>query len=483
MKRIALLLLVLLIALTAVLVARAYSVTSRQISAPAAPPLAIDRNAALARFARAVQFRTVSYDGHAPEPVEHEAFLAWLAQAYPRVHASLTREVVNGRSLLFTWRGSDPSLPPLLLMGHYDVVPVEPGTESRWEQPPFSGAIVNGYVWGRGTLDDKITVISILEAAEELIARGFRPKQTILFAFGHDEELGGMEGASHTARLLASRGVKLDAVLDEGGVITVGSLRGAPRPVALIGIAEKGSASVELRARGEGGHSSMPPPRTEVGAIAAAVARVQSHPFSAGVHGAANEMFRWLAPEMPFGRRLVMANLWLFAPLLSLEAKHDPALNAMLRTTTAPTIIEGGVKDNVVPSQARAIVNFRIMPGETAASVAKHVRDAIDDAHVTIAMHGTPWNPSPVSNPGAPQFARVQRTIARVFPNVIVSPYLVVGATDGRWFAPLSPNVYRFAPFAVTPKDLERVHGTNERIAVAAYFESIRFFRTLMEDL
>ena len=483
MKRVLVLILLVIVVLAGVLVGRALTVSSKQAAGvPRAPQLKMDRHAAMARFVRALQFRTISFGDAKPSvPVEHDQFVTWLATAYPRVHASLSRELV-GKSLVFVWPGWDKRLDPLLLMGHYDVVPIEPGTETRWEHPPFSGAIAGGYVWGRGTMDDKLTVIALLESAESLLAEGFKPKRTIYFAFGEDEEAGGA-GAARVAKLLASRGVKFEAVIDEGGAILLDSIKGAPKPVAVIGIAEKGFASVELSAQGKGGHSSMPPARTEVGSVAAAVDAVQSNPFPAGVRGAAAHTFRWLAPEMPFAQRVALANLWLFEPALKAQTSKSGSMNAMLRTTTAPTIISGGVKDNVIPSHARAVINFRLLPGDSTASVLAHVKEAVDDPHVGVKLTGPGSEPSPVSNPDSPQFRALQETIAAVFPDVIVAPYLVVGATDARHFTPLSRSVFRFVPARITEADLARAHGTNERIAVDDYFEAIRFYRALIAKL
>jgi len=493
MKRLLIILGAALAALLAILVIRAATATSMQVTAPPAPALAIDRDAALARFSRAIQFQTISHepgtDVHSTPPLDdgpqaiapsqHYLFTRWLAEAYPLVHASLRRETAGGNSLLYTWPGSDPKLPPVLLMGHYDVVPVDPATSEQWTHPPFAGAVADGYVWGRGAIDDKLTVIGILEAAETLLRDGWRPKRTLYFAFGHDEELGGEQGAAQVAKLLVSRGVKLDAIVDEGGVISVGAMEGLTRPVAVIGIAEKGSASVELSATGTGGHSSMPPARTEVGAIAAAVDRVQSRPFDAGVRGATAEMFRWLAPEMPFPRRVVLSNLWLFRRLLP----DTNALNAMQRTTTAPTIIGGGVKDNVIPSQARAVINFRILPGDSVESVLAHVRDAVGEQHIQLRLLGKGWDPSPVSDPGAPQFRALQHTIAQVYPDVFVAPYLLTGATDTRHYGELTSNIYRFEPVFMTQTDLARFHGLNERVSVRDFLEGIRFYRALMMNM
>ena len=478
MKRAIVIVLALVAVLAAVLVVRAMSVPSMQISEPPAQAPPIDRDGALSRLSRAVQFRTVSATG-VPPGAEHSAFVEWIAAAYPRVHSSLRREVISGHSLLYTWPGTEPSLAPVVLMGHYDVVPVEPGTESKWEHPPFSGAVAGDYVWGRGTLDDKITVIGLLEAVEMLLTEGFRPRRTILLAFGHDEELGGSAGAVQIAKLLVSRGIRAEAVIDEGGAIMARGAPGVTRPTALVAIAEKGITSVEIRGSGAGGHSSMPPRRTQVGRVAAAVDRVQNDPFAPDVRGAAEEMFRWLAPEMSFGQRLIMSNLWLFEPLVKAQARTSPILNASLRTTTAPTIIEGGIKENVIPSHARAVINFRILPGDTADGVLAHVRRAVDDDTLEVRQYGFVHNPSPVSNPRAPQFRTLQRTIAQVFPGVIVAPMLAVGATDSRHFTAVSPNIYRFIPIRVAPEDLARVHGMNERVKVGDYLDAIRFYRVL----
>lgn len=475
------------LAAAGVAVIRAATVASRQIEAAAVPPLAIDRQAALARFTRALQLRTISHSplpapdaAPAQEPIEHHAFLAWMADAYPRVHATLERELVGGRSVLFTWRGRQAGLAPVLLMAHYDVVPVEPASAGRWSHPPFGGAVADGFVWGRGTLDDKMGVVGILEAAELLLAAGHQPRRTVLLALGHDEEVGGREGAAAIARLLAARGTRLEAVFDEGGVVTEGIVAGPAAPVALVGIAEKGIASVELSASGTGGHSSMPPPRTEVGAIAAAVDRVQRQPFPAGVRGAVAQNLRWLAPEMPFLRRLVLTNLWLFEPLVVREARRSPSLDASLRTTIAPTVIAGGVKDNVIPTTARAVINFRILPGDSVAGVLEHVRRAVADPHVELRLAGEAEEPSGVSDPGAPPFVALQRAIEQVFPAAVVAPYLTVGATDARHYRRLTGNIYRFLPARLGPRDLERLHGVDERVSVDGFFDAIRFYRALL---
>jgi carboxypeptidase PM20D1 len=481
MKRVALIVLALGAILVGIIGVRTALARSRQAAVVPAARVPVDPRA-VTRLARAVQFRTVTYaDGPAGD---HAAFVDWLKSAYPRAFAEMTPELVAGHSLLFTWRGSDPSLKPLLLTGHYDVVPVEPEAEKKWSVPPFSGVVRDGFVWGRGTLDDKVTVLGVLEAADMLLRDGWRPRRTILFAFGHDEERGGERGAQAIARLLASRGVTLDAVIDEGGAITQGVAPGVAAPVALIGTAEKGFVSIELAASGNGGHSSMPPVETPVAIVAAAVEQVQQHPLPSRITGSTRTMFETLAPEMNAGMRTVAANLWLTKPLLDLQARKSDSLRAVLHTTTAATMIAGGIKDNVMPTEARAVINFRILPGETPQSVFAHVRRIITDQRVRLRVIGEkPHPPSPESDSTAPQFAAVARTVRELFPGTVVTPYLLTGASDARYYEPLSPNVYRFVPVHYRKQDLERAHGVDERIAVNDYLDAIRFYHLLMKNL
>ena len=365
-------------------------------------------------------------------------------------------------------------------MGHGDVVPVEPGTEGDWEHPPFAGRIADGYIWGRGAIDNKSGVLAILEAAERLLEEGYRPSRTIYLPFGMDEEVGGHSGAAKISKLLNSRGVELEYVLDEGGCVVSGVLPiGAA--VALVGIAEKGYVSLELSAKGEGGHSSMPPRRTAVGILSSAIARLQDNPFPGGLSGPTRELFAYLGPEMPFVPRMLFANTWLFGPLIERRLAASPSSDAMLRTTTAPTIFEGSIKDNVLPIRARAVVNFRIFPGETSESVAERVRSLIVDSRVRITQFGSVvLDPSPVSPTDSPGFKILERTIRQVFPDAVVAPYLVVGATDSRYYRGLTENVYRFLPLRLHQDDLSRMHGTNERVSIEGYADGLRFYRQLI---
>ena len=434
------------------------------------------------RLAGAVRIPTVSYaeSGQA----DASALLrlhAHLETAFPLVHATLRRDVVNAHSLLYMWPGSDRSLDPILLMGHLDVVPVEPGTDGTWQQPPFSGAIADGFIWGRGSIDNKSTVVGTLEAVEMLLAEGFQPRRTIYLAYGHDEEAGGVHGARKIADLLKQRGVRLEMVLDEGGVIGDGLLPGIPAPVAFIGVAEKGFATIELSVQGAGGHSSLPPPQSTVGILSAAISRLEANQMPARIDGATRQLFDTVGPRFPLVQRALFANLWLTEPVVRRRLEASPSTNAMVRTTTAATVFQAGSKDNVLPTSARASVNFRILPGDSVASVLDHVRRVVDDDRVDVRVGGAfQSEPSTLSSRESPSFRHLEDTIRSLAPEVVVAPYLVVVVTDARYFADVSRSVFRFLPLRLTPRDLERIHGIDERIAIDHYENAIRLYRQLL---
>lgn len=487
MRRLLLALLLVLVLAAALLLARAARLPSRQPAPPAAAPIALaDEAAALERLAAAIRIPTLSHQD--PDRIEREAFEALhdhLAASFPRLHAALAREVVNELSLVYTWRGRDPDAPGVALLAHQDVVPVEPGTEEQWSQPPFAGAVDGGFVWGRGTLDTKNSLLALCEAVEHLLGEGFEPARTVYLVFGHDEEIGGLRGAKAVAERLAARGVRLAWVLDEGGAVTERMVPGVAAPVALVGIAEKGFLTLSVTARAEGGHSSVPPPHTAIGRLARAIQRIEANPMPAALRGATRHLFAWTAPEMDWPMRAVAANADLLEPLLVRVLARTPRGNALVRTTTAVTVVEGGVKENVLPSSARALVNFRLLPGDTIDAVLAHVREAVDDPLVEVDRYeerrGFSNEPSPVSRvDGA--FAHLARTIRASHPDAVVAPNLVLGGTDARWFHALSEHVYRFSPLRLRPDDLQRIHGTDERIAVDHYLDAIRFYVRLLRD-
>jgi carboxypeptidase PM20D1 len=470
-----------LAALFAVVAVRTATFRSRQAPAQPAPELEAAPEHLAGHLAGALRFRTVSHQD--ASRLDADAFLGlhrYLEQTFPRVHSTLSREAVSGYSLLYTWPGSEPALNPILLLGHIDVVPVE--GEAQWTEPPFEGRIAGGYIWGRGAWDDKATVLGLLDAVELLLAEGHRPRRTVLLAFGHDEEAGGVAGAAVLAGLLRERGVQPEFVLDEGLTITRGMVPGLAAPAALIGVAEKGYLSVELSVQAEGGHSSVPPPSTAIGVLARAVRALEERPMPGRLEGVARQTFEFLGPEMALPHRAAFANLWLSGPLVRRLLAASPGSNAVLRTTTAVTLIQGGVKENVLPGSARAVVNFRILPGDSIAAVLQHVRSTAADPQVAVAPLPGGSEPSPVSSPEAPAFALVQRAVRQVLPEAVVAPSLVVGATDARHYQALSPNVYRFMPVLVGREDLARFHGKDERISLEDYARCVRFYRQLFRN-
>ncbi len=441
----------------------------------------IDVNRAAEHLAGAIKFKTVSHQDQGK--IDRKAFIglhAYLKKIYPKAHRVMKRETVNGLSLLYTWKGRDSAAEPILLMSHLDVVPVERATEEAWTHPPFSGNIAGGFVWGRGALDVKDGVIGIMEAVERLIGAGFRPGRTVYIAFGHDEEVLGNEGAAEISRVLVRRGIKLALTLDEGGFIRDSIMPGVVKPVALVGVAEKGYLSLELSARGAGGHSSTPPRRTAAGRIAAALCRLERHPFAARLTSPVEAMFTCLGAEAAFPFKIVYSGLRYLWPFMKMKLAASPQSDAMIRTTIAPTMLEGSGKENVMPNLVRAVVNLRILQGETKESVMDRVRKVINDPGVAIAARENSSEPSPVSGTDTPEYAALKEVIMSVFPGTAVAPFLMVGATDSRHFAPVSRQVFRFSPARIGSEDMARVHGVNERISVDNFAEVVSFYTELV---
>ena len=471
-----------LIGLVSVMVFNAWRIASPiPVVAPFQPEL--DGAAMAQRLGEAIAIPTVSTDGVAPELARFAELHALLQAHFPQVHTQLEREVVANASLLYRWRGT-AACPATLLAAHLDVVPVEPGTDSLWTHPPFAGVVADGAIWGRGAIDDKGSLMAIMEAVEFLLAQGIKPRCDVYLAFGHDEEVSGMFGARAIADLLQARAIKLDYVLDEGGAITVGAIPGTMVPLATIGVAEKGYASVRLVARDGGGHSSMPPRRTAIGRLAGAVAKLEAQRPAAEFSVVQRELLRRIAPEVDPLQRLVLSNLWLTAPLVEHLLAKAPASDATLRTTTAPTLFHAGVKDNVLPQQAEAVVNFRIRMGDSVAGVLAHVRKTIADADIdVVAADGFLSEPTARAAPwDHAAFLHIERSLREVSPEtrLVVAPFVTSGGTDARHYAALTPNLYRFMPATLTPELLASFHGNNERLPVSEYVRMVRFYIALL---
>ncbi len=472
-----------IVLLVVILLFNTFRLSSKQMSGISSAPALNVPDSVLTHLSDAIKIRTVSYqDLSLMDSTQFEKFIGFLEKTYPLTHARLKRERINGYALLFEWKGKNTSLKPALLMGHYDVVPVVQGTEKMWKHQPFAGDIADGFLYGRGTLDDKVTVIGVLEAVEHLLKQNYQPDRSFYLAFGHDEEISGHYGAKKIAALLESRKVQLEYVMDEGGTVKTDGVSGITTPVALIGIAEKGYTTLQLTAVGDGGHSSMPPPRTSIGLLAEAIDKLQKKPFPARLEGAASYLQDYLAPEMPFGTKLAMANRWLLKPVIVNILVKTNAGNAMVRTSIAPTVIHSGVKDNVLPVEAVAKINFRILPGESVKSVVEYVKKTVDNENITIeTISQFDSEPSPVSDTATVGFRALHRTIKGRFPNVIVAPYLVLGATDARFYRNVCANIYRFMPVRMNEEDLKRPHGTNERISTEDFKNVVKFYVELVK--
>lgn len=441
--------------------------------------VAVDGMAAAQRLSLAVQHATLA-DADDAHAAAFRQLHRHLAASFPLVHARLQRTEVGRHALLFTWPGSDPRAKPIALMAHQDVVPVAPGTESQWTAPPFGGQIKDGFVWGRGAWDDKAGLMAILEAVESLLKTGFQPRQTIYLVFGADEEVGGADGAARIAAQFKAQGVRLGLVLDEGLLITHGMVPGVRKPVALVGLAEKGYATLKLSVQGTGGHSSMPPPRSAIGILGEAVARVEAHPMPTHFGGLPHATFEAVAPEADGAMRWVLSNLWLTAPLVERQLQTLPAGNAMLRSTGVATVFRAGERDNVLPGLAQASVNFRLLPGDSSADVLAHVRQVVADLPVKVEM-GQPANEaSPVSPREGTGVRWVSRALRELQPGVVVAPGLLIGGTDSRHFTDVADEVLRFSPIHVNSSDMARFHGSNERISVANHVEMIQFYERLL---
>lgn len=482
MKKILLSVVILILAVVAILVYRASSVFENnqyQVS-ESLTPIPLNESAALDRFSKALQIPTISYDDTSRLDIAaFEAFHQHLKQSFPLVHQNTELTKFKDFSMVFHLKGQNPQLKPALFMGHMDVVPVDEQTKDQWQQPPFSGNIVDGVIWGRGAIDDKVSVLALMESLEWYLRQNNIPQRDIYFSFGHDEETGG-EGAIAIAKYFAEQNIQFEFILDEGGVITDGVIPGPTHPVALVGVAEKGFVNFRLTVKGEGGHSSQPPAHTAAGILASAIVNVENNPFEARTEFF-NLMFDNIGYSMPISQRLPLANLWLLEPLVLSTLLESPTSAASVRTTTAVTMLQGSTKSNVLPTIASAVVNFRILPGDTIAGIQSHLESVIDDPRVTLSaeLANEASAVSPTDNIG---FKLIESSIRRLDDNVLVTPYLVVGATDSRHFQDLSKNIYRFMMVSLNPESLKQFHGLNEQIAVKDYLNAIQFYYAMLEQ-
>jgi carboxypeptidase PM20D1 len=444
-----------------------------------------DKRGVIRRFSEALRFKTITTGKNSYNKDELIRFVSFLKEKFPAFHSSeyVTRELISTYSLLYTVKGSDPSLKPYMLCAHLDVVPVE---RDKWTVDPFAGLVSEGYIYGRGTIDVKDSLMGMLEALEYMFEKGFQPKRSFFVAFGHDEEGSGFEGASDIAETLQSRGINGDLLylLDEGTIIVNGSFPGVNGLVAMLGVTEKGYVTVKATAKGNAGHSSMAPPETAITRLAKAITKFTSmaHPTRFGT-GAEKGIFEALAPYASLPYRLIYSNLWLFSPIMSFALSMNPMANGLVRTTSAVTVIKGGVKENVIPSEASALINHRIHPADSVAQVLDFDRKLINSEDITLEiLEGNSFEPHPISpyDDNAFGYQAIKQSVRQVFDDVVVVPGIMVASTDTKWYLNLTRSIYRFTPVVLRPEEAKLFHGHNERIAVDNYLRIINYYHHLI---
>jgi carboxypeptidase PM20D1 len=480
MKKLFRLLLGLIIVVLIIIVIKTVSFKSLQINSESAT-LPVFGKEIVEDLSKAITFKTISYDINSPvDTAAFEGYHNFLSEAFPLIHSKLQKETFSKFSLLYTWQGKNPALKPVILLAHMDVVDAaEPGS---WTKPPFSGENDGTYIWGRGTLDDKDAMISILGAVEKLLGEDYQPERTIYLAFGHDEEISGLKGAAVIASALKARGVDAEFVLDEGYAVTIGIVPMISKPVALIGTSEKGYLSVNLSVELAGGHSAYPKKETSITVLTKALNNIVNNQMKAKIIGPIDDFIRYVGPEMPFYARAIFANKWLFKSVILKIYQGSNTSNALVRTTTAPTIIKAGSKENVIPLKAEATVNFRILPGETSADVIAHLKNVISDDRVKISALEGSEEPKPVSPVDVFGFKTILNTIRQVYPEAIVAPTMVLVASDSRKYNVVSKNIYNFAPIVVTSQDLARTHGLDERNKIEDFIRGTVFYYQLIKN-
>ena len=486
MRKILLTIGLLLLALVGILVYNTVNLKSKQLVSCDGKPLqlAVDTNA-VNHLSEAIKINTVSFGDSlkmAGARPQFDTFIRFLKGSYPLVFTTLEDTIIEGRNILLKWRGTDAGLPPAVLYAHMDVVPVEQNTLAEWKHTAFSGDVADGFIWGRGALDDKGSLISILEAMTRCLQKGIKPMRSIYIASGSDEEVGGKTGAESIARYCRENHLHFGFYMDEGLMVAQGVVPNMKKDVALIGTAEKGYITIELTVNMPGGHSSKPQKETALDVLVKAMKNVHDKPFDKMLTPSTDDFIDYLAHEMSMPLKLVFANKWLFKKVILSEYAKSDAGNALVRTTGVTTVMNAGMQDNVVPSRVSAKINFRILPGQSTEFVEQRVKKIIGDERVQI----TPlekFEPSQSTSSNTWGFQLLQQTSAEVFPDVLVAPSLMIGSTDSKHFADITDATYRFFPTRMDNEAIGSIHGINERIKIPYFMETIRFYESLLNNM
>ena len=468
--------------LALIVLLRAYLHQPDAYQAKISEPIIFDEIKSINNLSRSIQFETVSHPNYEKfDYDEFQRFLAWLEEEYFQVFKNLEKKYL-GETLLLKWKGEDSSLDPILLTGHYDVVPVREDANSIWQEKPFSGKIDDEYVWGRGALDDKSGVIAILEAVDYLLAQDFVPNRTIYLSFGHDEEIGGRRGAGKVAEFLINEGVELEWTLDEGSFLLKDIIPGVDKPVAVINVAEKGSLTIEVIGKAEGGHSSMPSSNSSVGYLAEALLKLEDNPIPGKLEGISLGLFDEVSKQMPFQYKILFANLWLFEPIIKSFLSNSPTMNAVIRTTTAPTMLSASNRINVLASEAKGTVNFRLHPRDNPETIVNFVNNLIGNENIEVKKLSSGTLASSVSDWDADGYRVISNSVREVYGDIIVAPGLMVGGSDSKHYGKAAKNSYRFNPFPLSASELSGLHGIDERIKKEDFLNGIRSYIRIIQS-
>jgi carboxypeptidase PM20D1 len=460
---------------------KAYAHQPSLIEASGKAKIILDDSKPIQNLAKSITYKTISHPDYEKFNYEEfEKFLSWLEEEYSLIFEKLEKKYI-GKSLLLKWQGNNNNLNPILLTGHYDVVPVDDESGLAWINEPFAGIIDDNHVWGRGALDDKSGVIAILEAINYLLTKNFEPERTAFFAFGFDEEIGGNRGAAKIAEFFIEEQITLEWSLDEGSFLLEDIIPGLNKLIAIINVAEKGSLTLEIIGKSKGGHSSMPPSKTAVGNLAEALIKLEENPLPGKLEGLSLELFDNISRHMSFQRKILFANLWLFEPFINRTLSKSPSMNAVIRTTTAPTMLSASERSNVLATNAIGTVNFRLHPRDNPEKVINFVKKIIDNEDLHVRQAGEARQASQVSDWNTQGFEIISKSVREIYGDIVVTPGLMVGGSDSKHYGKAAKNSYRFNPFPISNSELDGLHGINEKINKKDFVDGIRSYIRIIE--